>query len=190
MKHKSTLRLPVAICVTVFATTIGNCATWLKTGASTSRPYGHIDYCAGHRSDCAKRPKTSKPAVVATSMLQSVNVSINRSITPITDQAQLGVRDKWSIPVKVGDCEDFALAKRAALQRRGISKSNLLLAVGRANGEAHTVLVVRTSNGDFVLDNLTDAVLPINSSGVGIRKIQSPIDGADWLSITGKISSP
>ncbi len=92
--------------------------------------------------------------------------------------------------MKAGDCEDYALAKRAALQRRGIAKSNLLLAVGRANGEAHTVLVVRTSNGDYVMDNLTDAVQPVGVSRVGIRKIQSPVDGSDWLTITGKTNSP
>jgi predicted transglutaminase-like cysteine proteinase len=189
MKTKSTMMLPMAICATLSATSFAHCASWLKTGSSTSRPYGHIDYCLAHPSDCSKRAKPAKPASVGLAALQRVNSAVNRSIKPVRDQDQLGVREKWSLNVTAGDCEDFALAKRAALQRHGISKANLLLAVGRANGEAHTVLVVRTINGDFVLDNLKDTVQPV-SSGVNLRKIQSPTDSADWLTITGKTSSP
>jgi predicted transglutaminase-like cysteine proteinase len=190
MKIKSRFVLPLALCAGLSSTALSHAATWLKTGASTSRPYGHIAYCAGKPGDCAKRSKVSKPAAVGLATLQSVNSSVNRSIKPVKDQTQFGVRDKWLSSTKAGDCEDYALAKRAALQRRGISKSNLLLAVGRANGEAHTVLVVRTNSGDFVMDNLNDTVLPVSSSRIGIRKIQSPIDGSDWLSVTGKTNSP
>ncbi len=190
MKNKSSFVLPLAICAGLSSTALCHGASWLKTGSSTSRPYGHIAYCADRPADCAKRSSAGKPASVAMSTLQSVNAGINRSIKPVKDQTQFGLRDKWVVGVKAGDCEDYALAKRAALQRRGISKSNLLLAVGQANGEAHTVLVVRTSGGDFVMDNLSDAVLPVGSSRIGIRKIQSPVDGADWLSVTGKTDSP
>jgi predicted transglutaminase-like cysteine proteinase len=190
MKSKARLIVPLAICAGLSSTAFSQAASWLKTGASTSRPYGHIAYCAGRPADCAKRGSAGKPATVSLATLQNVNSSINRAIKPVEDQVQFGVRDKWAMPANAGDCEDYALAKRAALLRRGVSKSNLLLAVGRANGEAHTVLVVRTTKGDFVMDNLRDTVLPFNSSGVGIRKIQSPIDGADWLSVTGKTDSP
>ncbi|MGL4488078.1 MAG: transglutaminase-like cysteine peptidase [Rhizobiaceae bacterium] len=190
MKCRWGLMLPTAICAGFLGTAVSNAASWLKTGSSTSRPFGHIDYCSRHPSDCTARSKAAKPAAVSLSTLQSVNTSVNRAIKPVTDQKQLGIREKWSVSVKAGDCEDFALAKRSALMRKGVAKSNLLLAVGRANGEAHTVLVVRTTSGDFVMDNLTDTVMPAAGSRLGIRKIQSPVHGADWLSVTGSTNSP
>lgn len=170
--------------------TLAHSATWLKTGASTSRPYGHVEYCAKRPSECARQSAAKKLPAASLGTLKSVNGSVNRSIKPISDQAQFGVRERWSASAKSGDCEDYALAKRAALLRRGYRASNLLLAMGYAGSQAHTVLVVRTSDGDFVLDNLTDAVLPVGKARVGITKIQSPGNGGEWLRVTGRTSDP
>jgi predicted transglutaminase-like cysteine proteinase len=165
-------------------------STWLSTGQSTSRPIGHVELCQSKPSECRRQgvakhlPPANLPA------LRSINVSVNRSIKPLSDQKHFGVRERWSYPSKEGDCEDFALAKRKALLRRGYSASNLLLAVGHNGIEPHTVLVVRTRDGDFVLDNQTDAILSVSAARVSIRKIQSPSNGGEWLTVTGKTSKP
>ena len=44
--------------------------------------------------------------------LKSVNNRVNRAIAPRGDR-----RDEWAINVSSGDCEDYALTKRAALIR-------------------------------------------------------------------------
>ena len=63
------------------------------------------------------------------------------------------------IPNGAGDCEDYVLEKRRELMHKGLSASDLLITVVRKpDGEGHAMLTVRTDKGDFVLDNLTDAV--------------------------------
>lgn len=164
-------------------------ATWLKTGDETSRPAGHMEYCSKHPSDCRKKAEAKALAPAAIGPLQTVNNAVNKTIKPVSDQVQFGVRDKWTVNAKSGDCEDFALAKRAALMRHGYKSSNLLMAMGHAAGQAHAVLVVRTQGGDYVLDNLTDAVLPVNRARVSITKIQSPANASVWLRVTGQTNS-
>lgn len=122
------------------------------------------------------------------SVLQSVNSSVNRAIKPVSDIRQFGKPEYWTSNTKAGDCEDFALAKRAALKRRGFRASDLLLTMAYKGGQAHTVLVVRTRDGDFVLDNLVDKVLPVNRVAMSFVKIQAPSNGARWLRVTGKTS--
>ena len=48
------------------------------------------------------------------------------------------------------------------------------------------MLVVRTRDGDYVLDNLYDDVKPVQSARVNFLKIQSPDHGGRWLRVTGK----
>ena len=185
MKIKAMVRsfAAMALCVGMGGTSTA--AAWLKTGSSASRPFGHVAYCAAAKSDCAKRKAASKLPSISLATLRSINQSVNRAIKPVSDMEQFGTREKWVQAPKAGDCEDYALTKRARLGRLGIPRASLLLAVGRSAGEAHTVLVVRTKDGDFVLNNLTDDVTPIGFSTLGISKIQSPTDGSDWLKVTG-----
>ena len=144
---------------------------WLKTGKETSRPYGHVEYCTRNASDCRSRSASSKLPSSQLALLRKVNVSVNRAIEAVDDK---------------GDCEDYALAKRAKLMAKGFKPSQLLLTMGYAKGIAHTVLVVRTRDGDFVLDNLYNDVKPVSSAPMSFRKIQAPEDGARWLQVTGK----
>lgn len=164
-------------------------AGWLKTGGQASRPFGHVEYCAASKSDCSKRKASSKLPAVSLAKLRSVNQSVNKAIKPVSDKDQYGTREKWVKGARAGDCEDYALTKRARLSAMGVPKANLLLAIGRNAGEAHTVLVVRTRDGDFVLNNLNDDVTPVSRSTLGISKIQSPENGAEWLRVTGVLKS-
>jgi predicted transglutaminase-like cysteine proteinase len=178
-----------AIAVCVGFTGHSHASGWLKTGGQASRPFGHVEYCAAAKGDCAKRRAAAKLPSVSLASLRSVNKSVNRTIKPVSDKDQYGIREKWVKGARAGDCEDYALTKRARLSAMGVPKASLLLAVGRSAGEAHTVLVVRTKEGDFVLNNLSDEVTPVRGSTLGISKIQSPENGAEWLRVTGVLRS-
>jgi predicted transglutaminase-like cysteine proteinase len=92
--------------------------------------------------------------------LQSVNASVNSSITQQSDMQTNGVEDLWTIPTKAGDCEDFAILKKRELMRRGWPAASLLLTVARLpfSNEGHVVLTARTSAGDLILDSRTNSV--------------------------------
>jgi predicted transglutaminase-like cysteine proteinase len=87
--------------------------------------------------------------------LSSVNSAVNRDVSEVSDSQTRGIADDWRLPGRVGDCEDFAIAKKNELMKRGWPASALLLTVARDNfgGGGHTVLTVRTTKGDLVLDN-------------------------------------
>jgi len=161
-------------------------STWLKTGKETSRPYGHVEYCSRNASDCRNRSAGSSLPPARMDVLRSVNQAVNRAIKPAADKTAFGRREFWTAKARSGDCEDFALAKRARLMRKGFKSSQLLLTMGHNGREAHTVLVVRTRDGDYVLDNLYDDVQPVQSARMSFLKIQSPDHGGRWLRVTGK----
>ncbi|KJS17504.1 MAG: hypothetical protein VR78_05965 [Hoeflea sp. BRH_c9] len=161
-------------------------STWLKTGKETSRPYGHVEYCSRNASDCRNRSAGSKLQPARMDVLQGVNKAVNRAIKPTSDKAAFGREEFWTADARAGDCEDFALAKRAKLLRKGFEPSQLLLTMGHNSAEPHAVLVVRTQDGDYVLDNLDDDVRPVQSARMSFLKIQSPEHGGLWLRVTGK----
>lgn len=188
MKQSIKLLSMIAVAAAIFAAPQARASTWLKTGGETSRPYGHVEYCAKNARDCGQRTRGKALPAARLSVLNQVNTRINKAIKPVSDIRQFGKREHWTTNTKAGDCEDFALAKRAALLRQGFRAPDLLLTMARRKGEAHTVLVVRTRDGDFVLDNMRDEVLPVNRTGLGYVKMQSGDNGGQWVRITGNTS--
>ena len=126
------------------------------------------------------RTITEKPAKTI-SVITSCMV-----LSSAADQTAFGRKEFWTANARTGDCEDFALAKRSRLLRKGFKPSQLLLTMGYNGREAHTVLVVRTRDGDYVLDNLHDDVQPVQSARMSFQKIQAPDHGGKWLKVTGK----
>jgi predicted transglutaminase-like cysteine proteinase len=104
--------------------------------------------------------------------LGEVNRAVNLALRPMSDLAQYGVVDHWAPPLEAltrgaGDCEDYAIAKYAALRAAGISEEDLRLVVVHDNKlrEDHAVLAARLDGAWLVLDNrrllmLPDAELP------------------------------
>jgi predicted transglutaminase-like cysteine proteinase len=71
------------------------------------------------------------------------------------------------------------------LHERGWPFENLLMTVVRtAWGEGHAILTVRTSKGDFVLDNLTSKIVPWNETSYRYYKRQSSTDPKIWVALT------
>ncbi len=163
-------------------------AQWSEVGGSTSIPYGHKDYCERSPRDC--RAHAVLPPLKLTpqrlSMLQSVNSSVNARIKAVSDQDNYSKRDYWTIPANgKGDCEDYVLMKRAKLMARGIAPSQLLITMVQGS-EAHVVLTVRTDHGDYILDNMSREVLPVEKTSYRYIKMQRPTHSGQWVSIAGR----
>jgi predicted transglutaminase-like cysteine proteinase len=119
-------------------------------------PMGHTLFCLRYPRDCRVQAIDFRHRNVALTTerweeLNLVNREVNRDII-----ADTSVTDEWMIAPQVGDCKDYAVTKRHELLSRGWPSRALLLAeVVVPSGEHHLVLVVRTSEVDLVLDNLS-----------------------------------
>ena len=141
-------------------------ASMTPARADADVPLGYWLMCLEHPEECEAGGASS---VVVTgeiaATLDSVNSSVNRSITPLNDDGQ----DVWSLNVTAGDCEDYVLAKRHALIASGLPPSALRIAyVVTSSQEGHAILVVKTDDRDLVLDNLSSVVRPLDESGYRI----------------------
>ena len=126
-----------------------------------------IAACRAAPDDCKSPAARRFLAIVAEAKGQTgqaqigtVNRAINGAIRYVSDMAQHGVADKWSAPLATlgsgqGDCEDYAIAKYAALRELGIATDDLRLVLvrDRAAGQDHAVLAVRQNGRWLVLDN-------------------------------------
>ena len=82
------------------------------------------------------------------------------------DQANWGKPDYWAIPSqflkKSGDCEDYSIVKYFTLKELGIDPDSMRIVVLRdtIRNLAHAVLVVYLNGEAYVLDNLSNVVMP------------------------------
>lgn len=145
--------------------------------AGSSAPLGYQLMCLKTPAECKGGGKAVIEGSAKTmAVIKSVNASVNRAITPRND----GAVDDWSASSSTGDCEDYVLAKRRALIKAGFSASALRIAyVKTRSGEGHAILVVKTSGGDLVLDNLNGNVRPLSQSGYSIVSM-SGANPRDW----------
>lgn len=157
------------------------------TGAVTSQPIGHYEFCKQYPNECDQR---SRPAIAPKlsnagwTLVHDINASVNARITAMTDMEIYGREEVWAYPKDAGDCEDYALEKRKELMERGFAASDLLLTVVRKpDGEGHAVLTVRTSEGDFVLDNLDNEVKPWYETSYTFLKRQASFNSGRWVTI-------
>ncbi|ANN56038.1 transglutaminase [Mesorhizobium loti NZP2037] len=162
----------------------------MATGGITSQPIGHYDFCKQHPGECSIRPSNLAPARMTNglmSKLASVTARVNAAVKPMSDMDIYGKDEVWAYPDKgVGDCEDYVLEKRRRLSHMGISLADLLITVVRKpDGEGHSVLTVRTDEGDYVLDNLTDKVKAWDQTGYRFLKRQAIDNTGRWVSIRG-----
>ncbi len=92
-------------------------------------------------------------------LLQDVNYSVNKEIKYLGDMEHYGKREHWCFPADgLGDCEDYAIAKRARLEDAGI-KGYFAFCKTELGGY-HAVLLIDTDRGTYVLDNRDDCVWP------------------------------
>jgi predicted transglutaminase-like cysteine proteinase len=181
-----TASLGLALVLGLHSEAVANSGT-IRTGDRTTQPIGHFEFCKKNPDECAIKLTPSAP-VVMTEMLQeklaAINVAVNTAIQPMNDIDLFGKAEVWTYPDQAGDCEDYVLQKRRLLEEEGIPLSNLLITVVRkSDGEGHAVLTVRTDQGDYVLDNLNNKILPWEQTGYLFLKRQSTEDTGLWVAI-------
>lgn len=157
------------------------------TGGITSQPIGHYEFCQKYVSECDIRSKLTPPPRVTEygwKVVNDVNKEVNSTIVAMTDLEVYGRDEVWEYPTTAGDCEDFVLLKRRKLIERGFSVSDLLITVVRKpDGEGHAVLTLRTNEGDFILDNLSDDVKLWTKTNYTYLKRQASFNTGRWVSI-------
>ena len=139
-------------------------------------------FCAKQRSLCTTSGGAKVVALTSgrKAELQRVNSSVNARVAQRSDRSTTGKEDEWDLPTSQGDCEDIAIMKKSELLKRGWPASVLLLTVARSGGEGHTVLTVRTSEGDLVLDSKTSSIRNWSHTSYRYFARQSQSNGKVW----------
>lgn len=156
---------------------------FITTSKFTLAPFAFVRFCRDNTSSCVAGGGDSLVAMTPTlrSELRHINLSINRAIAPQNDDEGM---DVWAADVTSGDCEDYVLTKRERLIEAGWPARSLRIAVAKTrSGEGHAVLVVRTSEGDLVLDNRSSAIRAWNQTDLIWIKIQSGDNPRLWFDI-------
>ncbi len=170
-------------------------ASYAPTGGSTSVPYGWADFCRRYAGECDSGPLSPLDVNLTTKSLKEIGRVgrwVNAHVKPVSDMEHWGVIDRWDFPSDgKGDCEDFALYKRKILIDEGYPRQALLMTVVKdEHNEGHAVLTVKTSDGEFVLDNMTDDVKPWDQTGYRFVKRQSQSDQNAWVQIGDPTAAP
>ena len=119
--------------------------------------------------------------------IDALNRHFNRYIRRASDQRQYGVDDYWATPTDLspsGDCEDYVLAKRRGLIDLGYDPKAFSIAlVVTPWGEDHAVLLMSTTTGEVVLDNLSQGIVGWDQTNYRWVKRQVPGRSLEWVQI-------
>lgn len=118
------------------------------------------------------------------SVLERVNKEVNREVEYRTDKELYGVRDKWVLPERYGDCEDYVLLKREKLIKLGFDPSELRIAICYTEyNEGHAVLTVDVLGTTYVLDNRFMQLMTYNGlKNIGYKFVKRQ-KGKGWVAI-------
>jgi predicted transglutaminase-like cysteine proteinase len=171
-----------------------NSLTPIVEASPTLAPFQHVRFCLRYPSDCKSNPTENERIDLdaqTTELLKRVNHSVNISIIPTPKSYGPNLGDGWTIAPDMGDCNDYAVTKRHELLENGLpSKALRLSVVKTTSGIGHLVLVVVTTKGDLVLDNLTEVIRPWQSTDYHWLKIQSATDSKFWYEIKAPTVGP
>lgn len=150
------------------------------SAAQTLGPAGFYDMCTSLSAECQPVAQTESLTLAE---VRRINWAVNRDIHPQPEPP--GV-DIWLVGPKNGDCDDYVMTKRHDLIAAGFGSDRARVAVGVARGgQLHAVLIVNFGRNFYVLDNLTNAVLPVERSAVQILTVQSTENPRIWLKAPG-----
>lgn len=158
-------------------------AAFLPVAGPSAAPAGAASLCRSYDWACAGATHRAPVGADVLTLAERINRAANAHIRPVSDPDQYATAERWALPTaRGGDCEDYALFKKLKLVEAGVSPDRLLIAAvldGKRN--IHAVLVLRTDTGDFILDNLTDRVLPWNRTGYAYLRMQDPRQPSRWV---------
>jgi predicted transglutaminase-like cysteine proteinase len=170
---------------------LGQMAKRISFGNYTLAPMAFTQFCLRYADQCKPQQIVFRGGPVRLTEerwddLKMVNKSVNASMVPEPNTAGLA-GEKWLVNPSRGDCNDYAVSKRAELLKRGWPAGALLLSeVVTAWGEGHLILVVRTSVGDLVLDNLTPQIRPWTRAPYRWVRMQTPKNPNFWASLASR----
>lgn len=153
---------------------------FLPEKGRTLAPFAHVEFCVRTPSECRERTGDTVVAMTAKTQatLDGVNSAINNAIIPREDPARVGT---WQVAPPAGDCNDYAVTKRNELIQAGLSTRAVRLAIAMTpQGIGHTVVVVRTTEGDMVLDNRNYDIKRWDRTDLAWLKIESSVDPKQW----------
>ena len=170
---------------------LGQMTKRISFGNYTLAPMAFTQFCLRYADQCKPQQIVFRGGPVRLTEerwddLKMVNKSVNASMVPEPNTAGLA-GEKWLVNPSRGDCNDYAVSKRAELLKRGWPARALLLSeVVTAWGEGHLILVVRTSVGDLVLDNLTPQIRPWTRAPYRWVRMQTPKNPNFWASLASR----
>src|SRR5712675_1301410 len=141
-----------------------NLLTPIMEASPALAPFQHVRFCLRYPSDCKSDPTENGRIELTTEnseLLKRVNRDVNAAIAPMVKNYGPELGDGWTISPSMGDCNDYAVTKRHELLQSGLPAKALRLSVVKtASGIGHLILVVVTTKGELILDNLTETIRP------------------------------
>lgn len=160
----------------------------LPVGSVTNPISAWTEMCRVYPGECSFNPAEPERVSLSADMLAfvlKVNRTVNAAVAPVEDQAHWGVADRWNFAEDgKGDCEDYQLLKRRLLVGLGVPRRALRMTVVIDEiGAGHAVLMLRTTHGEFILDNKRNAVLSWNDTGYTFVKRESSSNPGEWVAL-------
>lgn len=155
----------------------------MPLGSARTQPIGAMLFCAENATECSPQRSTAREIALTPALRQemrAVQHDLNRAIVPSLD-ADVA----WHYATSSsGNCVQYALEKRRELIRRGWPAGVLQLATVVAPGDVgHLVLIVASTEGDWVLDNLRSDVARWDDLPYRWIARQQGASMADWVSV-------
>jgi len=161
-------------------------ASLVQTSLSLA-PFQHVRFCLRYPAECVSNPAEPERIDLTpenSALLDRINRDVNAAIEPLHKSYGKNLQEAWRIAPLAGDCNDYAVTKRHQLLRSGLPAKALRLAVVKTrSGDGHLLLLVATTGGELVLDNLTDVILPWQDAEYRWLKIQSVGDARSWYEV-------
>ena len=140
---------------------------WLGMQRRLDDEMVQLALCDGDRDGCVSPAALQFLAIVdagrareGRARLGEINRAINLAVRAVSDLAQYGEIDVWTSPLLTfargaGDCEDYAIAKFAALRLAGFAPEDLRIVIVHdpVRGEDHAIAAARLDGRWLTLDN-------------------------------------
>jgi predicted transglutaminase-like cysteine proteinase len=151
-------------------------------------PMAHVQFCLRYSDECKVRSVFFRRGGIRLTNerradIVKVNNTVNKAIQPYHNDGGLS-EEAWIINPSKGDCNDYAVTKRHELLAKGWPSRTLLLAeVVTSWGEHHLILVVRTTSGDLVLDNMIAQPRIWSKAPYHYVRMQTPENPNLWAAV-------
>jgi predicted transglutaminase-like cysteine proteinase len=144
---------------------------WTRVMALAQSQVDAMSSCNPERNGCSSAALSWQKIIreargqAAFEQLKTVTAYFNRWPYRL-DIDVYGESEYWATPQEFlrlsGDCEDYSITKYYALKQLGvpIDRMRIVMLFDTIRGIAHAVLAVKQGDETYVLDNLTDMVLP------------------------------